>query len=257
MRPIEDLDPRVLDHDAFQASVNALYDGDPVGGKLLLEAKFCAICPEIAEWACGTASEDVITGEPLGGCGLLLCEKCKELLETVERGRAAREEWEGQVQVLDRLVDVARNVRYDEGLRADVEFLTSKGELMVRLSKVDADDDDYDDEDGDDDANEGNEGNLLVKMEGADAPNLEAEDDDRWATSRNQGETGHARKGKETDSGMGWMGPSPRRPSPRRPSPSKPSLKREQSPDFQWISTKPAKQRGKVVIVIDDSEDEF
>lgn len=106
---------------AFQA-------GDMVGAEYLLKSKWCAICPSLAHRRCGSRQDD--GGD---GCGLLLCDKCDELMGKIMRSGV----WEGS-RALDAVVREITGVQkwlHPDGVRADAWFLTSKGELCERLKK--------------------------------------------------------------------------------------------------------------------------
>ena len=131
-----EVDPRHSIKGELENSYFALTVGDSVGGQLATSLKWCAICPTAANFRCcaGTA-QDNLNGQLTAqgcGCGLYLCEGCKDLLDKIDTasGRTAAE-------VLDRVIHCATNDRfnYDRGVRADASFLTSTGELSVRIDK--------------------------------------------------------------------------------------------------------------------------
>lgn len=131
-----EVDPRHSVKGELENSYFALTVGDSIGGQLATNMKWCAICPTAANFRCcaRTAEDnliDEITGEGRG-CGLYLCEGCKDLMGKIN-GAGSRT----TSVVLDRTIYYAANDRftYDRGVRADASFLTSTGELMVRIQK--------------------------------------------------------------------------------------------------------------------------
>lgn len=141
MESMKDIDPRIYasSEDWYRAVV-ALENGDEEGSRLVLNAKWCSVCPAIAEYRCVAPQDDIIDDEfdeeerSRCGCGLLLCANCKDLLGKIEGekrfARAVRE-----MNVLDRLVRMVGSDKfhYTAGARADASFLTSDGELNQRL----------------------------------------------------------------------------------------------------------------------------
>jgi hypothetical protein len=143
-----EIDPKVHDDEAWAESVDALQDGDEVRGALVLNSKWCSVCPELASFTCAcppcyTLSGDLsfsttsLSGqdeehERDEGCGLLLCAGCKELFD-----KCLLANIRGGSEVLDRVVGetMANRYLYRRGVRADAEFLTSEGELMVRIGQ--------------------------------------------------------------------------------------------------------------------------
>lgn len=144
---IEDvLDPGVFQGEEWEKAIEAFEKGDGEGSGLVLGAKWCSVCPAFAEYRCVAAQEDGgIDGEidmdiqgkrGRCGCGLLLCENCKDLLGKIEREKkishAAKD-----MNVLDQLVQMVGGDKfhYPIGVRADVSFLTTDGELNSRLGQ--------------------------------------------------------------------------------------------------------------------------
>ncbi|CZT43913.1 uncharacterized protein RSE6_04018 [Rhynchosporium secalis] len=138
-------DLRIFDDMAWEEAAEALTRGDQEGGRLVSETKWCSICPSPAALKCCAPQlfdEDGEAVQQSGfgrgardkghgcGCGLLLCQECADLLGKVIKGGA----WTGAEQ-LDAIVrEVKRNIWiYNEGARADAEFLTSGGELFRRM----------------------------------------------------------------------------------------------------------------------------
>jgi hypothetical protein len=147
-----EIDERVWDQEAWTKSMDALADDDEVGGELFLNARWCSVCPNLAKFmCCAKQSFSADGGEDGGvGCGLLLCGECEELLGKFESSQP------GGVsggESLDAVVGERTRYKlfYGNGVRADAEFLTSDGELMVRIrqgmggfGREDGDEDDVD-----------------------------------------------------------------------------------------------------------------
>ena len=74
-----DVDPRVWDEQAWNASCEAIHAQDWQGARLVYEARYCSVCPDLAHFACCTQSF-ALDGEREEGCGLLLCERCKDMM---------------------------------------------------------------------------------------------------------------------------------------------------------------------------------
>jgi hypothetical protein len=74
-----DVDPRVWDEQAWNASCRAIHAQDWQGARLVYEARYCSVCPDLAHFACCTQSF-ALDGEREEGCGLLLCERCKDMM---------------------------------------------------------------------------------------------------------------------------------------------------------------------------------
>lgn len=107
---------------------NAFQGGDMAGATFLLESRWCAICPSLAHRKCCTRQDD--GGD---GCGLLLCDKCDELMGKIMKSGV----WEGN-RALDAVAREITGIQrwlHPDGVRADAWFLTSKGELYQRLKK--------------------------------------------------------------------------------------------------------------------------
>jgi hypothetical protein len=139
---LEGIRPDVYDDHIWNAAVDALNRGDMVGGALVYNATYCSICPTHAEYRCSTKqhfgkdAKPLAKAEELLGCGLLLCQDCKDLMEKIIEHAATGWKWEEQpINVLDRLVSMAaKNVHHD-GVRADASFLMSTGHLMLRMGQ--------------------------------------------------------------------------------------------------------------------------
>ena len=152
MKSMEDIDPRVYNEREFERAVVALQSGDKEGSRLVTEARWCSVCPALAEHRCIAKQENILVHEDdfdverqgrnradcRKGCGLLLCETCKDLLSKLEIAKmfslspATRD-----TNTLDLLVRMVQGDKfhYPIGTRADAEFLTSEGELSRRLEK--------------------------------------------------------------------------------------------------------------------------
>jgi hypothetical protein len=127
-----EFDPKVWDDKAWEDAAEALKRDDDEGGALILNAKWCSICPNLAAFKCASKQAYDLCGGEEGdeGCGLLLCGECMDLM-----GKCVNAEIRRGRQVLDAMVsEVRRNkLLYPAGVRADAEFLTSEGELMFRV----------------------------------------------------------------------------------------------------------------------------
>ena len=163
MKSMEDIDPRVYNEREFERAVVALQSGDKEGSRLVTEARWCSVCPALAEHRCIAKQENILVDEDDfdvqrqgryrvecgNGCGLLLCETCKDLLSKLEIGKmfslapATRD-----TNTLDLLVRMVQGDKfhYPIGTRADAGFLTSEGELSRRLEKGFGDDVDMENE---------------------------------------------------------------------------------------------------------------
>lgn len=109
---------------------------------------WCSVCPALAFYACTSpqyfhasgeaVAEGEVESESVQGCGLLFCDACAELFRKVVAGRANTDNSSGP-KALDRMVQLAGSeaAEYeewrDDGLRADVSFITTDGQLMVRM----------------------------------------------------------------------------------------------------------------------------
>lgn len=138
---LEGIDPDVFIAWKWNAAVEALYYGDLIAGALVSNAIYCSICPSVAEYRCikrfiDKDAQPLTNGEESIGCGMFLCQNCKDLKEQIEESKYLSDIWEDTpINVLDRLVSVAnRSPNYD-GIRADASFLTSNGELMRRMDE--------------------------------------------------------------------------------------------------------------------------
>jgi Fungal Zn(2)-Cys(6) binuclear cluster domain len=97
---------------------------------------WCSICPSPAFFECLTPqildladSRNGTAPTTLSGCGLLLCESCERLLTNRYRGRLAS-------LISDAITSTAPD--FPAGLRPDVSFLLSDGELMRRMRAAEA-----------------------------------------------------------------------------------------------------------------------
>jgi hypothetical protein len=128
-----EIDFRGFDDEEWFKAERAIRRGDVKGGELILGSKWCSICPQLARFiCCSNQTQGGGGGEEGGGCGLLLCEECEVLLKRCVKGGA-----KGSGAVLDAMVRTIKSNgwMYNMGVRADAEFLTGTGELMVRLEK--------------------------------------------------------------------------------------------------------------------------
>jgi len=124
----------------LEQSFAALAEGDKEGGALATHTKWCHICVAVAEYKCCTTqhysenAEQVSAQENLKGCGLYLCATCNDILERIEKSKGNNL----TVVVLDSLVRIRREELWkaeSDKVRADAEFLTTRGELMVRMQQ--------------------------------------------------------------------------------------------------------------------------
>lgn len=104
LRPIKGVGKDMLEVNAAFAE---LFSGEVKSGR-----KWCAVCPSLAGYECGTGGE---------GCGLRLCEHCMVMLTGL---------YDGDLQVmLESIVDEPTEEKM-LGLRADYELLKKDGLLM-------------------------------------------------------------------------------------------------------------------------------
>jgi len=147
VRRIANLDARSFQPDMLERSFAALAEGDREGGELAMKTKWCSVCVAVAEYKCCTAqhyddsAQQLSNGDVLEGCGLYLCATCNDTFERIEKSKGNNL----NVIVVDSLVKIrgdelwkhnrARGKGNDDGdrVRADAEFLTTKGELMIRM----------------------------------------------------------------------------------------------------------------------------
>jgi len=141
-----DQDERVWDEDAWADALEASGLEGKISEGLLVEAKYCSVCPDLANYKCCAPS--ISFGEDgekvVEGCGLWLCEKCMVLM-----GKGLAAGFDRGKESLDALVGEAASARllYPVGVRADAEFITTDGELMMRIGQgMGADDDDVENE---------------------------------------------------------------------------------------------------------------
>jgi hypothetical protein len=141
-----EIDPKVHDDEAWTESVDALQAGDEERGALVLNSKWCSVCPELASFTCACPPSYTLSGdlsfstnslsgkeeEHDDGCGLLLCEGCKELMD-----HCLKSGYKRGSESLDAVVGKTMRNKWlsPRGVRADAEFLTSEGELMVRIGQ--------------------------------------------------------------------------------------------------------------------------
>jgi len=135
-----DVDERVWEGDAWGAAIEACGREDREGGALVYEARYCSVCPDLAGYKCCAKSVTFSYGDgkeeekevEVEGCGLLLCEKCMELM-----GKGIAAGFDRGHESLDALVGEAARAKliYPLGVRADAEFITMDGELMMRIGQ--------------------------------------------------------------------------------------------------------------------------
>lgn len=122
IEPIEGMDPENFDY-------KAVMEWMMPGMASLGPFAWCSICPSPAFYYCSTkpdietdGQEDLYLGDQQG-CGLLLCESCAIALVSEHEGK------------LETLIDGLENDGGDGGfgIRADANFLHSKGELLRRM----------------------------------------------------------------------------------------------------------------------------
>jgi hypothetical protein len=124
-----EVDPRIGMKGEMEKSMQALLVNDKEGGKLAENTKWCSICPSPAHFRCCVRQiEDGLAGDG-SGCGLFVCENCNDLMTKVARDNL------DAAETLDRTVHHASTdlFTYEYGVRADATFLTSTGELMLRI----------------------------------------------------------------------------------------------------------------------------
>ncbi|RDL40160.1 uncharacterized protein BP5553_00139 [Venustampulla echinocandica] len=147
IQKIKGLDVRSFDTNELKKSFKALTDGDNKGGELASKTKWCNVCVAVAEYRCYTPppfdeeGNPVPEGDTAKGCGLFLCFTCYDTVERIERSRG-----NARIILMDTLVRLRkeelwkhnRSMSAEGGdwVRADAEFLTSKGELMVRMRQA-------------------------------------------------------------------------------------------------------------------------
>lgn len=125
IEPIEGMDPEDFDTESVM---------DWIAPGMADQAPFpwCTICPNPAFSACcteidmgmGGQEENLCLGD-MKGCGLLLCESCTVSLVNEHEGK------------LDGLIDELKKEKDglgELGIRADADFLHSKGELLRRMA---------------------------------------------------------------------------------------------------------------------------
>jgi hypothetical protein len=143
MKPVDG----AFDPDAYSAQLqDFITAGDIAGAQLILENKVCSICSRFAEHHCVSAqdicgfdcecNEDTMVCTKIG-CGLRLCGTCMHFLEKIRIGKygiSARGDSD-DFNVLDRLARFAESdvFHYEDGVRADAAFLTTKGVLNQKF----------------------------------------------------------------------------------------------------------------------------
>lgn len=147
IKKIKDLNKRSFDTNELKESFRALHAGDIKGGELASKTKWCSVCVAVAEFKCITTPLFDDYGNPVSeehtaeGCGLLLCSTCYDTVERIERSRG-----NARIILMDTLVRLRRQELWrhnrsmtaegGDWVRADADFLTSKGELMVRMREM-------------------------------------------------------------------------------------------------------------------------
>jgi hypothetical protein len=141
----DDIDFRVFDDAELTKSKAAIWSGDEETARLFMEAKFCSICCDLAIYKCCThqtfylGSLDTKGAGRAGGCGLWLCALCKDIMNRCENSSTADMDGGKMVDTLVKLskewIDAGLRDKYPT-LRADVDFLTSEGELIIRMNKT-------------------------------------------------------------------------------------------------------------------------
>jgi hypothetical protein len=145
VRRIANFDARSFQPEMLERSFAALAEGDREGGELAMKTKWCSVCVAVAEYKCCTAqhyddsAQQLSNGDVLEGCGLYLCATCNDTFERIEKSKGNNP----NVVVVDSLVKIRGDELWKhrkggddvDRVRADAEFLTSKGELMVRMAQ--------------------------------------------------------------------------------------------------------------------------
>ena len=134
--PME-IDAKAQNKRAMEKAVQALFINDHEGDWLAEDTKWCSICPSPAYYrCCARQVEDGILSGPAApgsgsGCGFLVCRDCHDLVLKISKYSST------SAEVLDRVIRHASTdlFTYEFGVRADASFLTSTGELMVRIQK--------------------------------------------------------------------------------------------------------------------------
>ncbi|RDW82434.1 hypothetical protein BP6252_03546 [Coleophoma cylindrospora] len=163
MVPIRGLDPKTFDYGALkadlqsQAECSSLLDshnGNPTFSEIIAEAKtkqaakrihidthWCSICPSPAFFICSTSEDG--THDSFEGCGLTLCEICNDLLHKLQNSPPAtlftvNVAANHRPTTIDQMVQIASAGsmgEWENGLRADVKFLTTEGDLVAFLAQ--------------------------------------------------------------------------------------------------------------------------
>lgn len=151
--PLTVADTPLLDPQVVNKAAQAGFAGDFAPGKLLKEAKWCSICPSLADFKCcqeqigfnGDGEEVTVKG-----CGLYLCEDCEVLMGKAFTGLCLplppsafhfNSMITGGVtrnpEIIATVIGIieSQSYRFQTGVRADASFLTNEGELMVRLQQ--------------------------------------------------------------------------------------------------------------------------
>ena len=121
-----EIDPRSFIPGEMEKSVNALLENDKKGGELAEQTKWCSICPTHAAFKCCNSQQNGATG-----CGLHVCEACQDLMFKIARN------YPNAPESLDRAIHHASrdHFGYEFGVRADASFLSTTGELNLRIQK--------------------------------------------------------------------------------------------------------------------------
>ncbi|CAG8957737.1 hypothetical protein HYFRA_00000074 [Hymenoscyphus fraxineus] len=148
--PIENYDQRSFSAEELEKSLKAMNAGNSKEeGSLAMNTKWCSICTSVAEYQCSAphrfssksfaknpAAKLADTADPdFIGCGLYLCGKCHNTLDSIERSKSSTE----QRKIVDILLKVRKDQLYKypgDEIRADSEFLLEKGVMMTTLMAV-------------------------------------------------------------------------------------------------------------------------
>lgn len=107
---------------------------------LVLNAKFCSVCPDLAVYKCNSKKSfhENQEGDMQHGCGLNLCENCGNWMNKILRSGEQLMRNGVRETALDRLISEAskNDYLYANGVRADASLLTNGGELVVRMRQM-------------------------------------------------------------------------------------------------------------------------
>lgn len=155
MRGLEGVDERMWNEELVRDSVRACQEGAEKGkwgiegrgeepevgtrADLIWRAKWCSVCPSPGAWVCGDGGRGSVgqRGSGMGskGCGLILCDTCRDLHAKVQKGGRKV----GGRAVLGRVIQLAgdenHRLDYPDGVRADAGLLREDGELFVRWQR--------------------------------------------------------------------------------------------------------------------------